>query len=285
MPVELVRASTPDGLILDGAWQRAEAGKLALDAACLVHGTGSNFYSSTFMEMLATKLHEQGVSVARINTRGHDGISTAVTSQAPIKQGAAFETIADCVHDLAGWTEWIRRQAGPRLLLLGHSMGALKCLYAAAQNPALQPAGIVALSPPHLSYELFCRSAKADIFRENYQRAEALAATEKPGLIEVQFPMSMFITPAGYLEKYGPHERYNLLQFVPKITCPVLYLFGELEVAQGVAFQLLPQALRSLQPSSDGREIDIIPGADHFYTGVRPAVWARIEPWLAREFA
>jgi len=285
MQVELVRATMPDGVTLDGVWQRAQLGGLGLDAACLVHGTGSNFYGSTFMEMLATNLHGLGISVARINTRGHDGISTAVAAQKPLQQGAAFETIDDCRHDLAGWAEWIRTISGPRLLLLGHSMGALKCLYAAVHQVAVKPAAIVAISPPHLSYEWFGRSAKADIFRENYQRAERLAAEEKPGLMEVQFPMSMFIAPAGYMEKYGPDERYNLLCFVSKISCPVLFLFGQLEVQQGVAFQRLPEELRRLETANGSHDIEIIPGADHFYTGVRPAAWTVIEKWLRDRFS
>ncbi|HEV3143567.1 MAG TPA: alpha/beta fold hydrolase [Gemmataceae bacterium] len=276
MPVELVRTTTSDGLTLDGAWQPASPAELTLDAACVVHGTGSNFYSSTFMEMLAANLHGLGISVARINTRGHDGVSTAVTALGPSRQGAAFEAIDDCRHDLAGWAEWIRKSSGARLLFLGHSMGALKCLYAAAVQASLKPAAIVAISPPHLSYEHFCRSAKADVFRETYRRAERLAASENPGLMEVQFPLPMFISPAGYVEKYGPDERYNLVRFVSKITCPVLFLFGQLEVEQGVAFQRLPEELRKLKVGS----VEIIAGADHFYTGVRPAAWAAIEKWF-----
>jgi alpha-beta hydrolase superfamily lysophospholipase len=283
MPAELVRATTPDGITLDGAWQPVKPGPFALDAACLVHGTGSNFYSSTFMEMLATNLHGLGISVARINTRGHDGISTAVAAQGPLRQGAAFETIDDCRHDLAGWAEWLRKNSGPRLLLLGHSMGALKCLYAAAHQTSLKPAGIVAISPPHLSCEWFCCGAKAEVFRETHERADRLAATENPGLMEVQFPLSMFISPASYLEKYGPDERYNLMRFVAKIACPVLYLFGQLEVEQNVAFQRLPEELQRL--ASPSHSVEIIPKADHFYTGVRPAAWAAIENWLRAEFA
>ena len=67
MPAELVRAVTPDGVTLDGAWQRATPGALALDAACLVHGTGSNFYASTFMEMLASNSWFDGSSAAAIS--------------------------------------------------------------------------------------------------------------------------------------------------------------------------------------------------------------------------
>src|SRR5262245_13303630 len=59
--VELVRTTTPDGCTLDGALNRPAAGaikNLNIDGIALIHGTGGNFYNSTFFELLATKLAE-----------------------------------------------------------------------------------------------------------------------------------------------------------------------------------------------------------------------------------
>src|SRR5437660_1003816 len=78
MLVDLVRTTTRDGVRLDGVFQPAAApGGLALDAACFVHGTGSNFYGSTLFDAFAERLLAVGCSVLRINTRGHDLMSTA----------------------------------------------------------------------------------------------------------------------------------------------------------------------------------------------------------------
>ena len=52
-----------------------------VDAAIVVHGTGSNFYTSSIGEGLAPKLLADGLAVLRINTRGHDVISNAATLQ------------------------------------------------------------------------------------------------------------------------------------------------------------------------------------------------------------
>src|SRR5438128_1162149 len=120
MHVELVRTTTRDGVRLDGAFQAAAGGAgLGLDGACLVHGTGGSFYSSVLLA----------------NTRGHDVVSNAATAQGGRHLGAAYEVVDDCRHDLAAWLDWLRQRVGSRLALIGHSLGAVKCLYATAHEP------------------------------------------------------------------------------------------------------------------------------------------------------
>ena len=184
MIVDLVRARTPDGFLLDGALQFPDPStprSLPLDVVALCHGTGSNFYQSTLLEFLAERFLSLGVAVLRANTRGHDGISTLVGDTGGRRLGAAYENVDDCRFDLLGWAEFLRIRCGPRLALAGHSLGAVKCLYASAHEKALAPAAIVAISPPRLSYEVFCRSAKAAEFldllgRQGIQVVDGLAA-------------------------------------------------------------------------------------------------------------
>jgi alpha-beta hydrolase superfamily lysophospholipase len=283
--VELVRISAADGAILDAALARPHPDRRPgpvtppFDAVCLIHGTGGNFYSSTFFELLTERFLERGSAVLRANTRGHDGISTLVTAKGPVRQGAAFEIVDDCRHDLEGLAASLRRQAGPRIAVLGHSLGAVKSLYAIAHGVNVD--AVIALSPPRLSYSWFCQSARADEFLETYRRAEALMAEGKPGaLIEVRMPLPMHITAAGYCEKYGPDERYNYLNLLHAVRCPALVLFGGKEVIDNVAFQQAPEEVARWQAKRSHLEVDVIPGGDHFYTGVRDAAWQRIDRWL-----
>jgi alpha-beta hydrolase superfamily lysophospholipase len=295
--IELVRAATTDGATLEGAltrgarFQRAQGGDQTtgaletcptttpFDAVCLVHGAGGNFYSSTFFEFLAERFADRGLAALRANTRGHDGISTLVTGKGPRRQGAAFEIVDDCRHDLAGWVGWLQANVGPRVALLGHSLGAVKCLYAVAQG--LTVAAIIALSPPRLSYSWFCQSAKAAEFLSSYRRAEALVAQGEPAtLIEVKVPLSMHITAAGYCEKYGPDERYNYLNFLHAVRVPALVLLGGKETVDNAAFQSAPEEVARWRDKRPNLAVDVIPGGDHFYTGVRAEAWQRIETWL-----
>ncbi len=281
MLVDLVQTTTRDGVRLDGAYQapaRPGAASLDVDAFVLVHGTGGNFYSSTLFDALAERLLALGVGVLRANTRGHDLMSNAVTARGGLRLGAAYEVVDDCRHDLAAWLDWLKQHAGPRLGLLGHSLGAVKCLYALAAEPDAAVARLVAVSPPRLSHSWFAAGDRAAEFLDTYQRARALVAAGEPdALLDVRLPLPFVVTAAGYVEKYGPDERYNYLRFLGRVSCPTLLTLGEVESGQNMAFRGAAQEAARVAPAV---RVETIAGADHFYTGVRDRLFGCVEGWL-----
>ncbi len=284
MLVDLVQTTTRDGVRLDGVLQAPTvqgSRAIAVDVLCLVHGTGGSFYSSTLFDSLAERLLSLGVAILRVNTRGHDLMSHAATVQGGVRQGGAYEVVDDCRHDLRAWIDFLRQRVGPRVGLVGHSLGAVKCLYASAQEPAQEPACVVALSPPCLSYERFCGSERGAEFLETYTQAERHISEGRPAaLLEVTLPLPFVITAAGYVEKYGPEERYNYLRFVASVPCPTLVTFGSVEVESNIAFRGMPEQLAALAVRYSRLHVETIEGADHFYTGARNEVSARVETWL-----
>lgn len=286
---DLVHVTTRDGLRLDGilyAPAASNSPELPVEAFCFLHGTGGNFYSSSLFDDLGERLRSLGCHVLRVNTRGHDPVSTAQTEQGGRRQGAAYEVVDQCRHDVAAWLSWLRQRVGPRVGLLGHSMGAIKCLYALAQEPRNAPVCAVAISPPRLSYSWFCSSPEGADFLQSYQLAEQHAASGQPAaLIEVKLPLPMLITAGGYLEKYGPEERYNYLRFAASVPCPALVTLGSVEAANHVAFRDAAQALAELAGKYRNLSVETIAGADHFYNGVRDVLASRLEAWLRREKA
>jgi pimeloyl-ACP methyl ester carboxylesterase len=280
--VDLVQTVTRDGFRLDGTFQDAPEGAeppFAIDAFLCLHGTGGNFYSSTLFDSLAARLVELGCGVLRANTRGHDGISTAQTDRGGRRLGAAYEVVDDCRDDVAAWVGWLGRRAGPRVGVVGHSLGAVKALYALAREPELQVAAAVAVSPPRLSHSWFAASPQGPEFLDTYGRAERLLHAGEPNaLLEVQLPLPFVITAAGYVEKYGPDERYNYLRFAGDVRCPALLTLGGIEAENNMAFRGAAEALREAAP---GRlRVEIIPGADHFYSSARKELVACVETWL-----
>lgn len=282
MQVDLVSIPTRDGVRLDGMLQRPTVPPAwPVDAVCVVHGTGGNFYGSTLFDALGERCLERGCAVLRINTRGHDGISTAVTSRGGRRLGAAYEVVDDCRHDLTGCIDWLKERVGPRIGLIGHSLGAVKSLYALAHEPALEVACVVGISPPRLSYGWFCASPEGPAFLETYQQADALMQAGRPGaLLEVQLPLPFVITAAGYVEKYGPDERYNYLNFLAGVRCPALITLGELEAANNMAFRGAAEAMRELRHRPPGLRVSTIADADHFYSRARAPLIACIDQWL-----
>lgn len=284
MLVDLVQTTTRDGVRLDGMLQMPIATTSRawpLDAVCCIHGTGGNFYASTLFDDLGARCLEQGVAVLRVNTRGHDGVSNAVTTRGGRRLGAAYEIVDDCRHDLAAWIDLLKQRVGPRIGLIGHSLGAVKCLYALAHEPELQPACVIAISPPRLSYPWFCTSPEGPAFLETYRQADALVQAGQPSaLLDVKLPLPFIITAAGYIEKYGPDERYNYLKFVRSVRCPVLVTLGELEVADNMAFRAAPEVLAEQSVKNRLLSVATIAGANHFYTDSRPGLLSQVDSWL-----
>lgn len=282
--VELVRATTPDGLRLDGALQAPPEDvpkTLPVDALLCIHGTGGSFYSSTLFESLARTMTQHGAAVLRVNTRGHDGISTAVTQTGARRQGAAYERVDDCRHDLRAWTAWLAARGYERIALVGHSLGAVKAIYALAHDTHDAVTRLVALSPPRLSHSLFQQGPNAAVFDATYE--SALAHVERGAgetLVQVAFPLPMIITAAGYLEKYGPDEPYDFLKHLPAVACPTLVTFGAAELADHIAFRDSPPAVQALAAQRPHLALAVIPDADHFYTAQHDALLARLLEWL-----
>jgi alpha/beta superfamily hydrolase len=282
--VDLIQVPTRDGVRLDGAFRapaEAAPAKVGVDAFCLVHGTGGNFYGSTLFDGLAERLLGLGCAVLRVNTRGHDGISSAVTAAGGKRLGAGYEVVDDCRHDLSAWVTWLKQRAGPRVGLVGHSLGAVKCLYAAAREPGLAPRCLIALSPPRLSHAWFCASPEGPQFLETYHRAERLVQDGQPlALLDVTLPFPFVITAGGYVEKYGPEERYNYLPLLTGLPAPTLVTLGGVEVENSMAFRGAAEALAKLAGRAGPLTVATIAGADHFYSDVRPSLFSTIDRWL-----
>ncbi len=286
MFTELVETTTHDSLTLHGAYYAAantELGRVELDGVLLLHGVGSNFYSSPVLTRLAERFAALGVMALCANTRGHDLISLARTAVGPQRQGAAYETVAQCHYDITAWLEFLGQRGAERVGIVGHSLGALKALYAAARHAQPAMRAVVAVSPPLLSYSAFMNGPRKILFSRTMARAQQHVEQGKPeSLIRVKYPFPLLITAAGYLEKYGPAEKYNLLRFVHQLSCPALLTFGQEELESGsVAFAPLPAAVENLPGGRYTLESVTIPHANHLYNGCGDILAGQVVQWLA----
>ena len=287
MRTELVKATTSDGLRLDGSLQepaRCRATSEAPDAYLLLHGVGGTFYGGNMFDALTQPLLNQTAAVLRVNTRGAGAVSMFATNGGATRGGAAFEVVDQCRYDIAAWCDFLVARGYQRIALLGHSLGAIKALYATAHSRHPQVTHVIAASPPRLSYAAFQHDSRSSLFFESLRHAERLVAEGQPETIfTAKFPFPLLITAASYLDKYGPEERYNLLRFVDQITVPTLFVYGEQELATGgTAFAGLPTALIERTTAEHDFTVDEIPDADHFYTGCYPQLAQAITAWVIR---
>lgn len=281
MIAELVQVTTGDGLRLHGALHlpsdKASHG-LALDALLLLHGAGGNFYGSALFAGLTARLTAAGLTVLVVNTRGHDAVSTAGSRK---YYGAAFEVVDDCRYDIAAWLEFLAQRGYQQIGLAGHSLGAVKAIYYLAHEPQSPVRRLVAISPPRLSHARFLAGPDAAAFTREFAIAEEHVRQGRgETIMAVQFPLPYLVSAAGYLDKYGPEERYNLLNFIDRVACPMLFTFGTIELRRGSAFDGLPEALPAQVQDAKRLKVAIVSGADHFYSSGLGELAGQIEAWL-----
>jgi pimeloyl-ACP methyl ester carboxylesterase len=291
--VELVHTFADDGLRLDGAVYLPAAGvetSLGLDGLVVLHGTGSNFYASRFLAFIAERAVGWGATCLVANTRGHDQVTTALVKNpdgttGSRRIGSAYEKVDECRLDVRAWLQVMSSRGLSRLAIVGHSLGAVKAVYAAAHESLPNVQAIVAVSPPRLSYSHFAASVRGPGFLAELAEAEAHLTAGKPeAILDIHFPLPYLITAAGYVDKYGRDERYNILNLVDRLPVPTLFTFGGTEIQQGIAFRGTVEALE--EKRSAGANLlatAVIAAGDHHYTGVQGDLLTAIERWLRKQ--
>jgi len=286
MHAELVRTLTPDGMRLDGALQTGdEVSSSPVDAALCLHGVGANFYTSSTLEAVAPALRRLGIDVLLANNRGHDFLYTASVAMGRRRQGAAVEIVDECRLDITGWCKFLGERGLGRILLIGHSLGAIKAVYSQAHEPTPGVVGLIAASPPRLSCSAFKNSLESAPFFDSLTAAEQLVKTGRGDeLFMAKFPFPLLISAASYIDKYGPAERYNILNFAGRVTVPALFTYGSKELESGgIAFAGLPEALANLPDKGGPLDVEIVEGADHNYSGCGESLASVMGKWIKQK--
>jgi pimeloyl-ACP methyl ester carboxylesterase len=277
---ELARVETPDQVLLDGALYRPrQSGDLPADVFLLVHGTGSNFYAPGVLETFTGQALAEGTAVLRVNTRGHDGICSISARIGSVKGGATYERVSDCVRDVGAWVNWLSGRGFARIVIVGHSMGGVKAIYSQAYAPHQAVRGIVGISPPRFAHERLLSGPGGETFAEEFSRANTLVAAGRgETLLAVTQPLPFVATAAGYVEKYGPANRYDYIPLLPQLGCPALILIGSESIRTSAAFNGLPAAL-----AAAGRPnivYSVIEGANINYKGCDTVPFQHAVYWL-----
>ena len=284
---ELVTCMTPDRVKLHGMFQAPSvAPQLTVDAAIVLHGLGSNFYSSTLNLRLADALSVLGMATVLANTRGHDGISMSPVDGRARTIGAAHEIVDDCRHDVAGWVKWlVDRKGFSRIVLVGHSLGAIKSLYTLAHGPCREVQAVIGLSATRLCHGNFLQSQRAADFQKWFDLARQLVRDERADeLIRVDFPFPTWMCAGAYVDKYGPEDRYDWLRFIDEIRVPALLLFGERELTDNAAFHGLWQQASEAVATRPHFQLQTVASANHFYAGVHHRAAGAAQDWLRDNF-
>ncbi len=268
----LCRTTTSDGLLLDGALLTPSVSTGS--AFVFVHGTGSNFYAPGILEQLAQAAFAAGHIALRINTRGHDGIASIPTATKSVKGGATYEVVADCTHDITAWCDFLTAKGINRITLVGHSMGGVKAIYSQAHAPHAAVSRIVCLSPPRFCHQHWMSHPQGAAFRQHFEHAQSLvAAGLSETLFECRQPTPFLATAAGFIEKYGPDDRYDFISLLPSIRVPVVVLLGDQSQKESPAFDSHAAELARLASEGVTVSFRLMAGTSMNYSGRAVEVW------------
>jgi pimeloyl-ACP methyl ester carboxylesterase len=282
-PVELVEIRTSDDVPHSGALavpKKRMGGTQRFDAALMMHGAAAAFFEP-FYRNFSAALVERGVATLRANNRGHDVVNRGNGGGKLL--GVALEDIEDCAIDWDAWLGFLAGRGYKRILLFGHSLGAVKSAYYLATQPDERVQGCVLASAPHFNTERMLASERGPEFAAIIARAKALVTAGKPDeLMATTFPLNSFSGAQAYLSKYASGAKFDVLELAAKIPCPVLALTGENELVDS-NFRDHPAGYAAAHQKKRDLDFVVVPNGDHYYTLAQAFAIDHLLAWIDRE--
>jgi len=283
-PVELVEVRTSDEVAHAGALAvpKRMGGTPRFDAVLMMHGAVGAFHDS-FFRNFSTALLDRGVTTLRANNRGHDIVNRGNGRGTLL--GTALERIEDCVLDWDAWIGFLASRGYKRILVFGHSLGAVKSAYYLANRNDPRVTGCVLASPPRFNTNQMLASDRGLEFQSMLDAADALVAAGTPGaLMPTTFPLRSYAGAAAYLAKYAAGTTFDVLALATKIPCPVLALTGENELLDA-NFCDHTSGFAAAAAQKEGHDLDyvVVPNGDHYYTLAQAFAIEHLLAWIDRE--
>lgn len=145
LPAFVIEIVTPKRFILNGLWFGPVNPKRAI---VHVHGMFSSAFS---MAGIIEKLVDDETAVITFNNRGHDAVTDVKQivgkKQKYHKAGTAHEVFVDCVDDIQGAINFVRKAGVKKIYLAGHSTGCQKSIYWAHKTGGKGVRGIILYAP------------------------------------------------------------------------------------------------------------------------------------------
>jgi pimeloyl-ACP methyl ester carboxylesterase len=254
-----------------------------------------NFYLPLFITPLAHSITAIGSFFLTVNTRAHDYIIYCRRQQDTNsftweRQGGSYEIFSNCLLDIEGWLTFSEALSA-KVVLMGHSHGALKATYYAIhRNQDSRIIGIILLSPSddiglqerHLGsryYETLTlartmvNEGKGDELMPNWAYGDAVSATMYVDMFSEKSDLAIFRFDE-------PSVGFKDLK---QVRVPTLAVFGESDkatssVSSQTAIDLIKASLTPNVPF-EGR---IVRGGNHHYLGHEREMAEYITDWATR---
>ena len=245
-----------DGLPLVGTLfsPHGAEGPGSLPTVVVVHGFGGSRTSN--IRLWGHALARRGFPVFVIGTRGSD----RSWAHGGRRYGGAHEWLDEAPRDLRGAVDALRRRGHDRFVLAGQSLGCVKVVYTQAVSPIEGVVGIVPRAGPRFAAGALARYGEE--FAAAVRAAEErVAAGDPEGLVETGVPVPGPFAAGAYLEKYGPHGRYDWPLLIERVRAPWLIILGGSDPSPLV--QAAIEVVRARPTPPAGCEVRVVPHWQH----------------------
>ena len=282
MEIELVQTKTSDDIVLSGAYFGAKQStqNLKVDMIIFFHGDGGNFYGNLLLE-LGELFSSHGVSFLAANRRGHDMIARGAPN-GPLK-GYAFESVSESSMDYEAWLGFVREKNHKRIVLAGHSGGAVRATYAQATVHFPDVVGVVSVSPGEYNHKKVIET-HGDKFITTYREAEqAIKCGNSGELFRPGIPWGSIWSAEAFVDCFNQDNRYSVSAHAGNTQVPTLYVFGgsEVEIGGPEELPVCGLAMRTIRglayPHVDVR---VVSGANHGYVNCGKDLMQQINAFI-----
>jgi pimeloyl-ACP methyl ester carboxylesterase len=277
---EIVWIKTDDGIEHDGVVMRPTDPPTGT-AVVWMHGFTGHF-SEPHQIRIGRYLAERGHLFVSGDNRGHHfGASLGERDGQPRIGGAWWELASESWLDVKAWLDFASTTLSPRrLVLAGHSYGAVKVTWYQGERQDPRLAGLISASgpvrPPSQRPELGEPLALAQRMVADGRGLELLpfGSAGRPGTFSAQ---TVVDRGKSLVDVYGMEGGDSPLS---KVRCPFLAILGTKEPQIGSPEDL--ETVKRNARSSLRADTALLEGADHWYHGREQAVAKAIYDWLGR---
>ena len=240
-----------------------------------VHGLNGNFYENRFLDVLAKTYTDKGYAFLTFNNRGRDFITELLKGNDFTIIGGSLERFKDCILDIEGVINWVKKKGYKEIILEGHSYGCNKVLYYYNNKKDENIKKIVLLAPCDIPSE-----GKKFLSEEEYKIAKEESTRlvnegKENELIDFSVMANGKIAAGTYYYDFLPGGENDFIRYVDgkngksevlnSIDIPILVVFGDAD--ECVLTQPIEIVKQYLENNIKKCHIEIIDGADHSYIG------------------
>lgn len=302
--LKLVKFETIEHLMLPGLLYTPK--KKTEKVAIYLHGNGSSsvFYGADEMNLFGQYLTKVGISFFPFNNRGAHWIKKLNKKigqkEERIKYGMTYELIKECVYDINGAINFLKKLGYNTFYLIGGSTGANKIVvyhYYQPKNPVSKYIILSGGDDTGLYYEFEFKKNKKKFFkvlnycRKKIDQGKGIELVPKYILKEPLISyQSLYdtINPDGDYNIFPFNEYINNLRLSKKplfkefktVNKPTLVIYGELDE---YCYGDVPRCVSILKKECLNPKLfafKIIRGADHGFDGKEKELGEIITRWL-----